>query len=71
MSRTGEPLPMVLPIWEHEWSVYPDVVRVSMENGKVIDYRCEIKQPRPILKGMLDRFTETCVGYRAKRRRRG
>jgi hypothetical protein len=71
MSRTGKPLPMVLPIWEHDWSEFPDVVRVSMEDGHVINYRREISQPKPVFKEMLDRFTTTCVGYRAKRRRRG
>ena len=68
MKRNGNPMPIALPIWEHDWSDYPDRVRVSMENGKVIDYVREIKQPAPVFKDALDRFTVTCVGFRSKRR---
>ena len=60
MKRTGNPLPMVLPIWEHDWSVYPDRVRVSVENGKVLDYVRDVQQPAPVFAEALDRFTETC-----------
>ena len=70
MARTANPLPMVLPIWENDWSVFPDVVRVSMEDGHVLNYRLEVSQPKQVLKDKLDQFTQTCVGYRAKRRRR-
>ena len=70
MARTANPLPMVLPIWENDWSVFPDVVRVSMEDGHVLNYRLEVSQPKPVFRDKLDQFTQTCVGYRAKRRRR-
>ena len=32
------PLPKVLPIWEHGGR-YPEIIRVSMSDGKVITYR--------------------------------
>lgn len=70
MKRKHDPMPIVCPIWEHDWSDYPDRVRVSMEGGKVIDYVREIKQPAPVFKDALDQFTETGVGFRAKRRNR-
>lgn len=56
------PLPMVCPMFEHPWSDYPDKIRVSMENGKVIDYRREIQQPAPVFRDQLDRFSEMCRG---------
>lgn len=37
----------VAAIWEHEWSDYPDLIKVPMEGGKVISYRREIEQPHP------------------------
>ena len=35
------------PIWEHEGSDYPDLIKVAMENGHVVTYRREIEQPHP------------------------
>lgn len=62
MSERTETLPIACAVYEHDWSDYPDKVRVSMKDGQVIDYRREITQPAPIFKAMLDKFTETCVG---------
>lgn len=56
------PLPIVCPVWDGEWSDYPDGIRVSMSDGNTIVYRREIKQPAPVLKGLLDKFNETCYG---------
>lgn len=61
---------IVAPIWEHESSDYPDVIKVPMEDSKVITYRREVEQPNPqclktleIIQGM-----KNCiyVGYKAK-----
>ena len=41
------PLPKVTGIWQHEFSKYPDIVRVPMSDGKVIRYVLEVSQPRP------------------------
>lgn len=38
---------IVAPIWEHGFSDYPDMIKVPMEDGKVITYRREITQPHP------------------------
>jgi hypothetical protein len=35
------------PIWEHESSDYPDLLKVPMEDGHVVTYRREITQPEP------------------------
>jgi hypothetical protein len=42
---------------------YPDLLRVSFTDGSTQMYELKVKQPRPVLKDGLDRFTETCVGY--------
>lgn len=37
----------VAAIWEHDWSDYADLIKVPMEDGKVVSYRREIEQPHP------------------------
>lgn len=37
----------VAAIWEHDWSDYPDLIKVPMEGGQVITYRRVIEQPHP------------------------
>ena len=37
----------VAPIWEHDTSDYPDVVKVAMADGHVITYQRVIEQPHP------------------------
>lgn len=61
MSRV-HPFPVIHPVYEHESSVYPDKVRVSMDDGKVIDYRIEKTEPESWLKPALDKFNKTCFG---------
>lgn len=61
MSERVEPMPIVCPVYEHCWSDYPDKIRVSMKDGKVIDYRREIVQPAPVLAPMVEQFTEVCL----------
>lgn len=41
------PLPKVAGGWEHDWSKYPDFIRVPMSDGSVRTYRREIEQPHP------------------------
>ena len=41
------PMPHVHPVWEHDDSKYPETIKVSMSNGKVIRYRIDIEQPHP------------------------
>jgi hypothetical protein len=37
----------VAAIWEKDYSDYPDLIKIPMENGRVITYRREILQPEP------------------------
>ena len=68
MRRNHNPMPIVCPIWEHDWSDYPDRVRVSVDTGVVLDYVRAIKQPAPVFKESLDRFTALCTGYPVERK---
>ena len=58
-----KPLPKPVPIYETSWSQYPDRLRVSMEDGTVVDYQVIIKQPQPVLKDLLDQLDHTVFGY--------
>jgi hypothetical protein len=49
-------MPKAVPKYRHAWSVYPDEVRVSFENGKTIRYVIVADQQKPVLGKMLDRF---------------
>jgi len=49
--------------WERRSSEIPDYLMVPMSDRTVVKYVPEIKQPKPVLKGKLDKFTQICVGY--------
>ena len=57
------PLPKVKALWQHDWSDYPDMIRVPMSDGTVINYVRDVAQPRPMLGKALDRFSAAC-GYK-------
>jgi len=44
-----EPLPEVVPIWEHGFDGYPDAVRVSFRDGSTAVYDIRREQPHPII----------------------
>ena len=41
------PMPKVFPIWEHSCSRYPETIRVSFSDGKVITYHIDVEMPHP------------------------
>lgn len=47
MPDKVKPLIDVTPQWDHDTSIYPDIIRIPMEDGKVIDYRMDTGQPHP------------------------
>ena len=57
---------IVAPIWEHDSSDYPDVIKVPMEDSKVITYRREIEQPNPSFLKAMDNLDNFVCGYRPK-----
>lgn len=57
------------PRWETEYSEYPEVLRVVMQNGHVKTYRLEFDQPRPqCMKSaeIIRMMNENVSGYRPK-----
>lgn len=44
-----EPLPEVVPIWEHGFDGLPDAVRVSFSDGSTAVYDIRRDQPHPII----------------------
>ena len=37
----------IAAVWEYDFSDYPDLLRIPMEDGQVVSYRKEIRQPEP------------------------
>ena len=68
-----KPLAEVIYIYDGEWSEYPETVRLTMNDGHVMTYKLEVKQPEPRLTGLLDKFGEACCvgGYKYKEKGRG
>lgn len=73
MLKTAQIKPLnhsVAAIWEHESSDYPDLIKVPMEDSKVITYRREVEQPHPQCLKTLEiiRVMKNCTygGYKAK-----
>ena len=73
MSESGQvlPLPRVHPEWDPEkQNRYPDIIRVSMSDGKVVKYRIEVEQPHPQCMKAVDliRSMKDCTfgGYKGK-----
>lgn len=42
-----KPLGIGAPIWEHDSSDYPDLIKMPMEDGHVVDYIRKIEMPHP------------------------
>ena len=66
------PTPQVTGYWHHEWSDYPDEVKIRMADGKYVTYERRIDQPHPqCLKSMelieiMKRNVYGGNGYQAK-----
>lgn len=59
------PIPKVEAFWKHDFSKYPDFIKVAMTDGKVITYDIRVEQPAPVMTDALDRFDKAC-GYPPK-----
>ena len=65
------PIPDVVPLWEHEWSEYPDEILVGMKNGHMIRYRLNVEQPHPAFEKAMNIVKKiTGNGYEAPKKRR-
>lgn len=48
------PLPKVHGEWEHEDSRYPETIKVSFSDGRVVTYRIDVQQPHPCFLESMD-----------------
>ena len=47
-ERRSRPLVAVRAIWDKDSiSKYPDILRIPMEDGTVVNYRIDVQQPHP------------------------
>lgn len=68
--RRSRPLVRVSTIFDHQWSHYPDRIKVPMDDGRVIEYQITINLPEPVIGNWLKRFEEKYLfgGYKYKRK---
>lgn len=65
-----EPLPEVVPIWEHGFDGLPDAVRVSFEDGSTAVYEIRREQPHPIIVENINIIRKWNNGYNNQPMRR-
>ena len=56
------PLPKVTGVWDHDFSKYPDRIRIPMSDGRVITYHIDVEMPHPCLEAAIkniERMAET------------
>ena len=58
-------IPKIRAHWERRSDPVPYLM-VPMSDRSVIRYVPDIRQPKPVLKKGLDKFTEICNGYERK-----
>ena len=63
MSERVEPMVDVNAIWERETSVYPDIIRISMRDGRVVCYRLDVEQPHPSFLTAMELLERLEIGY--------
>ena len=51
--------------WERRVDQLPYLM-IPMSDGSTVRYNPEVLQPKPFLKGSLDKFTDLCIGYERK-----
>ena len=59
-------IPNIKAHWDHPGVDPVPYLMVPMSDRSVIRYVPDIRQPKPVLKKGLDKFTEICNGYERK-----
>lgn len=55
MGKKVEPLSNVLPVYgEYDYGGYPEMIRIAMSDGKIVNYRIVIDQPHPAVQRSID-----------------
>lgn len=68
-----EPLPEVVPYYDHEFSKHPDHIRVSFADGSTAVYDIRLDQPHPVIVEnirIIRKWKQGYVNKPARRRRR-
>ena len=65
-----EILDRVVPIYEHEYSVLPDRIRVLFSDGRTMNYDIHMDQPAPVIIENIKIIRRMKGGYQYKPRRR-
>ena len=65
-----EILDKVVPIYEHEYSVLPDRIRVLFSDGRTMIYDIHMDQPAPVIIENIRIIRRMKNGYQCKTRRR-
>lgn len=65
-----EILDKVVPIYEHEYSVLPDRIRVLFADGRTMIYDIHMDQPAPVIIENIRIIRKMKEGYKYKPRRR-
>ena len=52
------PLPRVTGIWEHDYSKYPDRIRVPMSDSSVQTYLLSVEMPHPALAAAIENINK-------------
>lgn len=65
-----EILDKVVPIYEHEYSVLPDRIRVLLSDGRTMIYDIHMDQPAPVIVENIRIIRRMKNGYQCKTRRR-
>ena len=63
-------LDKVVPIYEHDYSVLPDRIRVLFADGRTMIYDIHIDQPAPVIIENIKIIRKMKGGYQYKQRRR-
>lgn len=76
-KKPGRPIMMkiAVPIYEHDFSKYPEKVRISFEDGTTMVYDIHTEQPAPVIVENIKIIRKWKQGYinqpERRRRRRG
>ena len=69
-GKRPKPLNEVAAYYDHQMSVYPDMIRVSFEDGNTAVYELRAEQPHPIIVENINIIRKWKQGYVNQPRRR-
>lgn len=69
MNDQAKPIAAITAIWDKDsQSIYPETVKIPMDNDHVVTYRIDIEQPHPCFESAMDLLKKMPVygGYKYK-----